>query len=78
MPQKTALHSYFTSREILSYYCSIHGVGRHEAKERAQYLLETFGIPDKLDTHVNCMSEGQKRRLSLACAMIHHPKLLLL
>lgn len=78
MPQKTALHSYFTCKEILRYYSKIHGVELREAKERTQYLLKTFGILDKLDARVNCLSEGQKRRLSLACAMIHKPKLLLL
>ena len=78
MPQSLALHSYFSCREILQYYCKIHGIESGDVNERIDFLLSTFRIPEKADVRIHNLSEGQKRRVSLACAIIHRPKLLLL
>ena len=78
MPQSLALHSYFSCREILRYYCKIHGIVSGDVNERIDFLLSTFRIPEKADVRIHNLSEGQKRRVSLACAIIHRPKLLLL
>ena len=78
MPQNLALHEYFTALEILLYYARIFQV--EERKRRANELLMLLDLKDgKTDKRqISKLSGGQKRRVSLACALVHKPKLLIL
>ncbi len=78
MPQNLCLHAYFTGQEILQYYCKIFNIDPKEAKHKITEILRILDIDRLNNVQISKWSEGQKRRISLACALIHKPKLILL
>ncbi len=67
-----------TVRQNLLYFSALHGIGRSEAKARIQVELERIGMSDRLDEKARKLSGGQLRRVEIARALLHQPKLLLL
>ena len=64
--------------EILIYNAGFFGVPKQEAKQRAEELLRKFALWEHRAKPVNQLSGGMKRRLTLARALIHRPRLLIL
>jgi len=56
----------------------MHGVERHERRRRTLGLLERVGLTQAADRKVKTYSGGMKRRLDLALALAHHPRILFL
>jgi ABC-2 type transport system ATP-binding protein len=56
----------------------LYRVPRHERTQRARELLETFGLWEKRNVKTQDFSKGMRRRLSIAMALIHRPRLLFL
>lgn len=65
-------------RQNLLYHGGLHGLSRTEAKQRAEAELERFELSDRAHDKVRELSGGQVRRVEIARALIHRPKLLLL
>ncbi len=78
VPQEFNFDDYFTVDEILRFYAGYFGIGRHEARKRVDELLDQFNLAQKRETHVRQLSGGMKRRLLIARALIHNPKILIL
>jgi len=78
VPQEFNFDDYFTVDEILRFYAGYFGIRRHEARKRVDELLEQFNLAQKRETHVRQLSGGMKRRLLIARALIHNPKILIL
>jgi ABC-2 type transport system ATP-binding protein len=67
-----------TGRENLRLQGQIHGIRGREIEERAQELLERFGLADAADRIAKGYSGGMQRRLDIAMALVHDPAVLFL
>src|SRR5689334_5519438 len=76
--QEAALDPLLTGREHLRLQMAMHGIGGDERKRRADSLLERVGLTEAADRRVNGYSGGMKRRLDLALALVHGPRILFL
>jgi ABC-2 type transport system ATP-binding protein len=77
-PQEIALYPMLTATENLSFFGRIYDVRGAELARRAEQLLDFVGLRDHRNDRVATYSGGMKRRLNLAAALVHRPKLILL
>lgn len=77
MPQEIALFNKMTIEETLSYFGRIHRMSSSKRKSRMEFLLQFLTLPEA-DRLVENLSGGQKRRVSLAVALLQEPELLIL
>lgn len=78
LPDTPVFYDYLRGREILQFVAEMHGFSRVEALERSARLLAEFGIADAAEDYAVNYSLGMKKRLGLACALIHDPAVLIL
>src|SRR5438477_3786395 len=76
--QEAALGPYLTGREHMRLQTALHGLPRAERAARGAELLERVGLADAADRRVGGYSGGMKRRLDLALALVHRPRILFL
>jgi ABC-2 type transport system ATP-binding protein len=76
--QEAALDPLLTGRDHLRLQSMLQGIPRGERKARASELLERVGLAEAADRKVGGYSGGMKRRLDLALALVHRPRLLFL
>jgi ABC-2 type transport system ATP-binding protein len=62
----------------LLYHAALHGINRREARMRSDEVLSRMGLADRPGSKVRDLSGGQMRRLEIARALLHRPRLLLL
>jgi ABC-2 type transport system ATP-binding protein len=77
-PQEPNLDWFLTVAETLDYHAGYFGMAKRERCRRTEELLETFSLTEKRDERTRTLSGGMKRRLILARAMMHKPRLLIL
>ncbi|HEY1727053.1 MAG TPA: ABC transporter ATP-binding protein [Candidatus Baltobacteraceae bacterium] len=77
-PQEFNFDRYLSIRDVLLYQAGYYGLQGVTIERRADALLERFGLSDKANQVFTRLSGGQKRRLTLARAMIHEPRLIIL
>src|SRR5688572_4174853 len=77
-PQELNLDWFLTVQETLDYHAGYFGMPKRERRERAEELLEVFSLTGKRDERTRTLSGGMKRRLILARALMHRPRLLIL
>ena len=76
--QEAALDPYLTGREHLRLQSGLHGLSKRERDERSDELLVRVGLTRAADRKVQTYSGGMKRRLDLALALVHQPRILFL
>ncbi|MBV8244286.1 MAG: ABC transporter ATP-binding protein, partial [Candidatus Eremiobacteraeota bacterium] len=77
-PQEYNFDRYLSIRDVLIFAAGYFGLRPRDVSERADLLLESFGLASKARQEYMKLSGGMKRRLTLARALIHSPKLLIL
>src|SRR3712207_5302188 len=76
--QEAALDPLLTGREHMRLQTALQGVPKPERRRRGDELLERVGLMDAADRKVRGYSGGMKRRLDLALALVHRPRILFL
>lgn len=77
-PQEVHLDRFLTSREGLVYHGRYFGMTKKEAETRATELLASFDLSEKAAVRPNRLSGGMRRRLLIARALMHRPRVLVL
>ena len=78
VPQENALYPLLTARENLETFGRLNGLEGKHLRERTAWALEWTGLADRARSVVRDFSGGMKRRLNLACGVLHEPRLVLL
>ena len=76
--QEAALDPLLTGHEHMRLQASLHGFSRREREARGAELLERVGLTEAAGRKVRTYSGGMKRRLDLALALVHRPRVLFL
>jgi ABC-2 type transport system ATP-binding protein len=77
-PQDLNIDHFLTVRETLDFHGGYFGMPRRDRRDRIAELLEAFSLTAKKDDRTRTLSGGMKRRLILARALMHRPRLLIL
>ncbi|MFA5123511.1 ABC transporter ATP-binding protein [Zavarzinia sp.] len=76
--QARTLDPDLTARQNLAYHAALHGLAGRAVRSRIDELLAAAGLSEKRDEKVRSLSGGQARRVEIARALVHGPRLLLL
>ena len=76
--QEAALDPLMTGRELIRLQATLQGIPPAEGRKRADALLERVGLTHAADRRVGTYSGGMQRRLDLAAALVHEPRVLFL
>jgi ABC-2 type transport system ATP-binding protein len=78
VPQQNLLYTSLSCRNNLAFFGRLYGLPRKELNRRIDVVLEAVNLLPQKQIPVDKLSGGMKRRLSLAIAMLHRPKLVIL
>lgn len=78
VPQDLAIYKEMTAYENVSFFAGLYGLRGAELKERTIEALKFVGLEDKMKSYPKNFSGGMKRRLNIACAIAHRPKLIIM
>jgi ABC-2 type transport system ATP-binding protein len=76
-PQALAIYEDLTGEENLAFFGRLYGLRGQKLKERVRFCLEFAGLTERRADRVGTYSGGMKRRLNMACAIVHDPPLIL-
>jgi ABC-2 type transport system ATP-binding protein len=78
LPDQPTFHDWLRGREVLQFVAEMHGLARGDAAERARELLADLGLGEAAGEFAANYSFGMKKKLALACALVHDPPVLVL
>ena len=78
LPDNPIFYDYLRGREIVEFVGEMQGLRRPEARERAERLLDDLMLGDAAEDFAVNYSTGMKKKLGLACALVHDPAVLIL
>ena len=78
VPQEETFYPKLTVKENLEYFASLYGISAKEIKKKSEELLKFLQLSEKTNSLAVSLSGGMKRRLSIAIALMHNPKIIYL
>ncbi|SNX53958.1 ABC transporter ATP-binding protein [Thermoanaerobacterium sp. RBIITD] len=78
VPQDIAIYGDLSAYENVSFFASLYGLKGRELRENVEMALKFVGLDDKAKWIANKFSGGMKRRLNIACAIAHRPKIIIM
>jgi ABC-2 type transport system ATP-binding protein len=78
LPDAPIFYDFLRGREILQFVAEMHGFAKADARERAARMLDAFDLEEAAEEFAVNYSLGMKKKLGLACALIHEPSVLIL
>ncbi len=78
VPQETAVYDDLNASEHLRFFGRAYGMGSEEISRREKELLKITGLEERKKDKVSTYSGGMKRRLNIACALMHSPRFVML
>jgi ABC-2 type transport system ATP-binding protein len=78
LPDSPIFYDYLRGREIIQFIGEMHGLARAESERRAHQLMGELGLDEVAEEFAVNYSMGMKKKLGLACALIHEPSVLIL
>ncbi|MDP3487627.1 MAG: ABC transporter ATP-binding protein, partial [Bacillota bacterium] len=78
VPQEIALYPELTAAENLTYWGRMYGLGGAKLTQRVAEVLEIVGLSDRAKSKIETFSGGMKRRVNIAAALLHEPKVLIM
>lgn len=78
VPQELAIYEGLSARENVTFFARLYGIRGKELKERVDESLAFVGLEDRQKDKPITFSGGMKRRLNIACAITHRPKLIIM
>ncbi len=78
VPQDLAIYDNLTAKENLNFFARLYGLRGTLLKDRVNEALEFVGLTDKQNDKPDTFSGGMKRRLNIACGIMHHPKVVIM
>ncbi len=78
LPDEPVFYDYLRGSEILRFVAEMHGLERSAGAERARMLVARLDLVDATEEFAVNYSKGMKKKLALACALMHRPQLLIL
>jgi linearmycin/streptolysin S transport system ATP-binding protein len=78
VPQELAIYPSLTARENLQAFGRLQGLSTRDVAERVEWALAVTALEDRADEPIKAFSGGMKRRLNIACGVIHRPRVVLL
>ncbi|MFE4712033.1 ABC transporter ATP-binding protein [Paenibacillus sp. NPDC056722] len=78
VPQDLALYEVMTAAENVTFFGKLYGLRGKLLKERVEEALAFTGLSDRAKDKPSSFSGGMKRRLNIACAIMHRPRLIIM
>jgi ABC-2 type transport system ATP-binding protein len=78
VPQDLAIYENISADENVKFFASLYGLRREELNKCTEKALEFVGLLDKKKDKPSTFSGGMKRRLNIACAIAHNPKIIIM
>jgi len=78
VPQELAIYPSLTARENLRAFGRLQGLSPRDVAERVKWALAVTALEDRADEPIKRFSGGMKRRLNIACGVVHRPRVVLL
>ncbi len=78
VPQELAIYPLLSARENLSAFGRLQGLSSRDLTSQVTWALEVTGLAERADEPVKGFSGGMKRRLNIACGVLHRPRIVLL
>ena len=76
--QEIGIDEYLTARENLQFQCKISQIPKEQTKKRIEEVIDLVELTEKQDEQSITFSGGMRKRLDIACGLIHRPKVLFL